>query len=508
MRGNRNRSSFRSLSLRSVFHLRLAHASRLFDAVLIWFYVLYSERYRMKFSKVPPVLTLSVLTLAGATVLLHPAPVQSQAAPSDLLDAPNGTGISRTRTTAASFDLTNPFFAPLGTNARSCATCHPVSQGAMITSDYVERVFNESNGMDPLFSVVDGVDNPNADMSTLQARRDNTKMIRTKGLIRIGFPMPANAEFTLVSVDDPYGYSNKNDLSCFRRPLPATNLRFISTVMWDGRERPDGRGVRDALASQVRDAVLGHMQGLQAPSDAVVNQIVDFETGLYTSQIFDNNAGRLNTEDINAGPHPLFTLAFYPGINNAFGQNPSGEDFNPFVFTFFRSWLDINPNTADLQKRARLSIARGEKLFNTKKFFIKDVAGLNDLIGDPKIKATCSTCHSTPKSGGSSLPYLMNTGISDASLRTPDMPLYTLKNKKNGKLIQTTDPGIALTTGKWKDIGKFKVPSLRGVETQSPYMHNGFSGEVLDVVNFYNTRFNIGLTESEKADLKAFIQSL
>jgi cytochrome c peroxidase len=102
----------------------------------------------------------------------------------------------------------------------------------------------------------------------------------------------------------------------------------------------------------------------------------------------------------------------------------------------------------------------------------------------------------------------MNTGIADAARRTPDMPLYTLRNKATGERLQTTDPGAAMTTGKWIDIGKFKTPSLRGLETHSPYMHNGFSGDLLDIINFYDTRFSIGLTEKEKSDLKVFLQSL
>ena len=378
----------------------------------------------------------------------------------------------------------------------------------MITPDYTQKVFDNTDGLDPLFITVDGVDNPNADMSTLDARRANTTMIRTKGLIRVGFTLPASAEFTLAAVDDPYGYSSASDLSCFRRPLPATNLRFLSTLMWDGRERPSGRSIHDALASQIKSAVLGHMQGTQPPSRAVIEKIINFETQLYTTQIFDNKAGFVNTPDIGAGPSTLTGLLYYPSINNAFGLDALGYDFNPEVFSFYEDWLSIKPKTTDPQQQYRLSIARGEKLFNSKKFTISGVAGLNDVVGKTKLKGTCSTCHSTPLVGSNSLPYLMNTGISDASRRTPDLPLYTLKNKTTGETVQTTDPGIAMTSGKWGDIGKFKVPSLRGIETQSPYMHNGFSGDVLDIVNFYNTRFSIGFTEQEKADLKAFIQTL
>jgi hypothetical protein len=39
-------------------------------------------------------------------------------------------------------------------------------------------------------------------------------------------------------------------------------------------------------------------------------------------------------------------------------------------------------------------------------------------------------------------------------------------------------------------------------------MHNGFSGELLDIINFYDTRFSIGLTPKEKEDLKVFLPGL
>ena len=35
--------------------------------------------------------------------------------------------------------------------------------------------------------------------------------------------------------DDPYGHASATQLSLFRRPLPTTNLRFLSTINWDGR---------------------------------------------------------------------------------------------------------------------------------------------------------------------------------------------------------------------------------------------------------------------------------
>jgi hypothetical protein len=63
----------------------------------------------------------------------------------------------------------------------------------------------------------------------------------------------------------------------------------------------------------------------------------------------------------------------------------------------------------------------------------------------------------------------LNIGIADTSRRTPDMLLYTFQNKASGAVVQTTDPGWGLITGKWDDIGKFKGPVLRGLAARAPY---------------------------------------
>jgi cytochrome c peroxidase len=61
-------------------------------------------------------------------------------------------------------------------------------------------------------------------------------MLLNKALIRIGIGIPSGAEFSLVSVDDPYNFASAQELSLFRRPLPTSNLKFLTDVMWDGRE--------------------------------------------------------------------------------------------------------------------------------------------------------------------------------------------------------------------------------------------------------------------------------
>src|SRR3954464_14572060 len=72
----------------------------------------------------------------------------------------------------------------------------------------------------------------------------------------------------------------------------------------------------------------------------------------------------------------------------------------------------------------------------------------------------------------------------------------------------TTDPGRSLITGLWGDVGKFKGPVLRAVATRAPYFHNGSAKNLAEVIDFYETRFNIGFTHREKADLIAFLRTL
>lgn len=71
----------------------------------------------------------------------------------------------------------------------------------------------------------------------------------------------------------------------------------------------------------------------------------------------------------------------------------------------------------------------------------------------------------------------------------------------------TSQPENPLT-GKWKGIGRFKGPVLRALATRAPYFHNGFAADLDAVVDFYNTRFNIGLTTQEHADIVAFLRTL
>ena len=417
-------------------------------------------------------------------------------------------------------DLTGPFFQSLGTNGRSCSSCHRPAEAWSVSAAEVEMRFLLTQGLDPIFRTNDGSNcDHNIDTSSVEGRRSAYSLLRSRGLIRIALAMPANAQFTVVSVQNPYGCNDTSTLSMYRRPLPATNLLFLSAVMFDGRESSPQTGTQKItyatnpgdlltdLAHQAIDATTGHAQAAAPPTPQQVQGIVDFETALRTAQAVDFRAGLLNADGAAGGPIPLASQPFFIGINDsfppAFGFNPSGAPFNPAIFGLFNAWINS-------QNAARASIARGQAVFNTKTINITGVAGVNDVLGMPALQGSCGTCHDTPNVGDHSFPAPLNIGTGDltSTLDVSYLPIITLRNNTTGEMAQTTDPGRALITGLWADIGKVKGPILRGLAARAPYFHNGSANRLSDVVTFYDKRFNVGFTAQEKADLVAFLNSL
>jgi hypothetical protein len=468
--------------------------------------------------------TLRCLWMLAAALPLAAQPA-GPFAKADFLFFPNPNGLSATYSTTGPIDTSNPFFQSLGTNGRSCASCHRASDGWSVTPASIRQRFLATRGLDPIFRTNDGANSPDADVSTLEARLSAYSMLLDKGLIRVGIGIPDGAEFELAQVDDPYGYASARELSLFRRPLPSANLKFLSTVMWDGRETfPDAastdciQGTSKCFASipfdlsdQANGATLGHAKSAQPLTAAQRDAIVQFESGLFSAQVFDSKAKDLTAWGAAGGPLALALQPAYFGINDVVnGDYRTLAPFDRNVFHAFDAWADAGAHAGDDDRTvmARRSVARGQALFNGKAIRIAGVKGLNDELGVPAIPGTCTTCHDTPNAGDHSIPAPLDIGIADGARATPDMPLYVLRNRTTGEQIATTDPGRALITGKWKDIGRFKGPVLRSLASRPPYFHNGSAADLGAVVDFYNERFSIGFTPAERDDLVAFLRSL
>ena len=444
--------------------------------------------------------------------------------------AGNEAGAARTINVSGGpvVDDGNPFFQDLGINGRRCVTCHQPGENMAVSAAGIRARFEATRGRDPIFRTNDGSNSPLADVSTVEARRAAYSMLLRKGLIRVGLSIPADAEFELVAVRDPYGYAGRNakgdELSLFRRPLPSTNLPFLSTVMWDGREtlqRGSAAAIHFDLADQANTATQGHAQAPSPIDEATREAIFQFETALFTAQIIDTRAGQLDSAGAEGGPDSLSLQPFVFGANDPLGCDPNGANCNPqnadfdsVVFTEFNAWANLRGTD---RNRARASVARGQELFNTLPIAIRNVGGINDDFNVPVVMGTCTTCHDTPHAGDHSAPAPLDIGIADPPIRNGvnafglpvgDMPVYKLRNKTTREVKTVTDPGRALITGKWKDVGRFKGPILRGLAGRAPYFHNGSAATLADAVNFYDVRFDLNLTQRQKDDLIAFLRAL
>ena len=110
------------------------------------------------------------------------------------------TGKVETFSTTGKIDLTGPFFQSLGTNGRSCATCHQPSDAWSVSAAHIAERFEDTHGLDPIFRPNDGSNcDHSIDVSTLQGRRHAYSLLISRGLIRIALPIPDGAEFEVVS---------------------------------------------------------------------------------------------------------------------------------------------------------------------------------------------------------------------------------------------------------------------------------------------------------------------
>ena len=443
------------------------------------------------------------------------------------------TGTISTYSATGSIDPTGVFFQSLGTNGRTCASCHQLNQGMSINAASTLALFQSTNGTDPLFAAVDGANCPTAATGNAAAH----SLLLNNGLIRVAIDLPKTAQFSLTVLQDPYGCALSTDavtgqtiVSVYRRPLPTTALSFLSNVMWDTRETSSPlntiatciQDLMTDLGSQATDAVSTHAQGTVAPSATQLSQILKLEQGFSTAQATDTLAGSLSANGATGGAANLAAQIYYPGINDAFGQDPLGAKFNPNIFTLYQSWQ----NSTNAQQA---SIARGEDIFNTAPINITNVRGINDntALGSPaNLRGSCGTCHDTPSAGNHSLPLPMDTATSRLAasetdngiiaglgrLTAPSLPVYQITGCKDATnkpvTYVTSDPGVGLLTGLCADVNRVKLPTLRGLSARAPYFHNGSAANLNQLVGFYNARFQMNLNQQQQTDLVNFLNAL
>jgi len=170
-------------------------------------------------------------------------------------------------------------------------------------------------------------------------------------------------------------------------------------------------------------------------------------------------------------------------FQKVYQQLPDSANLGKAIAAFERT-LETYPTAWDLHAKGKKEMSpeaqRGHVIFNE--------------------KGKCFDCHFGPDFTGDEF---RNIG------------LY------NGKNLN--DKGRGALTGKTEDDGKFKVPGLRNVSRTAPYMHNGMFRTLREVIDYYDNPNKVvgdalnrdsllirplGLSESEKQDLEAFLRAL
>ncbi len=215
------------------------------------------------------------------------------------------------------------------------------------------------------------------------------------------------------------------------------------------------------------------------------------------------------------------------GYRRAFGASPPADDEALAVdvakaLAAFQETIETGRTPFD---DFRDALARGDR---TAAAHYPPAAqrGLAIFIG----KGRCDVCHIGPGfSNGEfhdvGIPHFAAPGRVDAGRHGGIQRLRASRHNLLGVYSDDPTRGTAISTrhvdATHRNFGEFKVPSLRNVARTAPYMHNGSLATLADVVRHYSeideSRLHadgerilkpLRLTDAERADLVAFLESL
>ena len=468
----------------------------------------------------------------------------------ELISYPNSYGKLEILNADGPISLKNhPFFESIGSNGRACVSCHQPSNAMSVSVENLQNRWEETHGKDPVFAAVDGSNNPKLP----QELKSSHSLLLNRGLFRIGLswpPKPDNGvpvkpEFTIEVVSDPTGANSDPDfglkgkepsISVYRRPRVVGNMKYVMSPDPRFNIKTGTLAVTDpetglvvgmnmmadsrhyTQKAQAIDAYHGHLQGHTFLTPSEQKQIVDFENQLYLAQSHDPWGSPLVE---NGKPEGLGAKAMKEGKVHVLANNNRDP-----IFHWFKTWENPETMSKDLtkeQKEFRQSVARGNDIFMFRPFWINDVTHINSIGLANPLRRTCSTCHNGQMTAQDIAPGWVDLGTTNYPNWTEnrifnqktDLPVFKCTCSPSadphpylGRVVYTTDPGRALISGKCKDIGSIVMQQFRGLAARAPYFANGSAKNLMEVVDYYDRRFNMKLADQEKKDLVNFLSSL
>lgn len=283
----------------------------------------------------------------------------------------------------------------------------------------------------------------------------------------------------------------------WRKSVPLTNVAFAHGLLTDGR----GRVMLDAA----RGAVFAHTQEADERFDDLLR------------------TRRSDFDDVEAF---LFSIVSDPQLLAL--RDPGHPDHDALVENPFLT-VDLQadgPSPAVFQARKK-----GRKVFknycyrschNTPNVF----NNLSNMEGVGNGERPEDYAPMAPSTGRT-----FNIGVSERNAHGLRFSKYVGGNvfapivlplaNEDGSVDEHTvefDVGLAGTTGRTEDIGRFKVPQLRNLAANAPYFHDNSAATIADVVDYFcsdeyngskdGMRFPIHLTPTQRDDLIAFLEIL
>ena len=325
----------------------------------------------------------------------------------------NAHGFSATFSTQGRSTSPALLHAP-GDNGRHCGSCHKPEDGWSISAATLQRIFDETGGLDPVFNLLDA-DRPTPSPSNDALRAASVAERRAvspcccRGSSPAGSALPANAEFEVIDVDDPFGVSPPALLV-----LPAGHALGQLPILpgqLGQQQRIGDRSARRAGQPGPRE----HPRAQQGvPDETIVQEIVNYEKALFHAQLILGDICGLDEGGAKGGPQNLSKQAFVAG------PSPSSTP---------------GPGTTTPSRRRSPAARRCSTTRNR---------------AAPAAAAATAppTTARAPRAASST------SGPRAATSPGPTWP-FTLRNKATGEIRCTTDGGRAFRSGRWSDVDRF-----------------------------------------------------
>lgn len=318
-----------------------------------------------------------------------------------------------------------------------------------------------------------------------------------------GFSDPANAADPANNV---VSLGSDVTLNGGRNAPTAGYAAFSPYFYWDsveglykGGQFWDGRA--NTLTEQAQGPFLNPVEMGMPSKEAVLDRIAsESNVNFHKYKVLFQKVFNVRLDELKRRHDAVFTDAVYEMVASSIAEFEKSGEFSQFSSKF--DYYLAGKATLTSQESSGLQLFEG--------------------------KAGCSACHTSQPlvaPDGSVMPPLFtdftydNIGVPKSTnpLIANNPVDYGLGGRSD---IATKDPGGS-------QLGKFKVSSLRNVAITAPYAHNGYFSSLEQIVHFYNTRDdgtwpapevptnvntaelgNLGLNESEEADLVAFLKTL